>query len=106
MFSCSPDTTCTDSREMLTLSLPTRISRDPMTRPLIGESTCTSVRPIERPCNTRPLSEAIFGSDTRMNGSTSSVMRSAILRVKYELTRPDCWSMATKRAYTSTGVCW
>lgn len=58
--------------------------------PFIGERTWTSVLPIDLPCSMRPVSVAIFGSATLMNGSTNSVMRNAILRVKYELTRPEC----------------
>ena len=101
MVSCSPETTFTDSCETDTRSLPTRTSLAPITRPVIGESTCTSVRPILRPCTIRPwMRVAMRGSETRSRPATRSVTRSHVRRfTKYE-TRPESWSAARKRACT------
>lgn len=94
----SPDTTRTESFTKLTLSLPTRISFVPITRPVMGDKTyttsikhwrhvvfltnitCTSVLPIDFPCNILPFKIATFGSATRNNGCTKSVTRNPVLR--------------------------
>lgn len=107
MLSWSPDTTRTDKRVTDTRSLPTLISFAPMTLPVIGDNTCTSVRPTPRPWTSLPWrSVAILGSETRSMPATRSVTRSQVRRLtKYE-TLPESWSVAWNRACTSTGLCW
>jgi len=107
MLSWSPDTTRTDKRVTDTRSLPTLTSFAPITLPVSGESTCTSVRPTPRPCTSLLWSNvAILGSETRSILATRSVTRSQVRRLTKYDSRPVSWSFAKKRACTSTGLCW